>query len=122
MQYRLKFSGDHERAWQDLKTWGYPGDKDDYINVVFVEVGDAAAWIWFEYFETDQAAIHLCADPAHHGRWFGKHTLEGLRWAAEFMGLSRVHYFETEASPSIIAKYVQRLGWTQSELGWYLEV
>lgn len=116
---RWRFSRDRDRWQSDLKAWGYPAG--EYVNVVMVEVGDGDGWFWFEFVSQEVAIVHLAVRPGVRGYWWRRNGGEGLRWVAELLGLKRVYYVDNGYNKKI-GEYVKRLGWTEFEGGYFLEV
>lgn len=82
---------------------------------MMVEVGEGAAYFWFEAITDTDVMLHMAASPEHRGRFMTKHVVTGLKMSAELMGAEHIWVF-TDIKPVI--NYIQRLGFVQVDDGW----
>lgn len=67
-----------------VTSWGYPFDLEKYQDhLVMLQIGEAIAYVWFEFASETTGLLHGCADPGHRGRWLTRSVIEKIKHAAE---------------------------------------
>jgi GNAT superfamily N-acetyltransferase len=74
-----------------VTSWGYPFDMSKYQDhIVILQIGEAIAYVWFEFFSESTGLLHGCADPEHRGRWLTRSVIEKIKHAAELFGFDEL--------------------------------
>ena len=126
--YRLIYAhqSEHREAFRDISRWGYPYDRDEYLeHITMIRVEPSAGWIWLEWFDDlyDEnkhcCIMHLCIRPGHRGLAINRRTIERLYAAVSLMGAHKLYTISND--PQIVG-LAKRAGWRQDSIGWYKDV
>lgn len=123
-RYRLIFVTEehHEEAFRYMALEGYPWDDSEYYHVTMIRVmygEETAGWIWFDWADAQTAGLHVCIGDEHRGRVASRRVFDKILFAAEMMGIRRVYAL---AGLTDARKYVERLGWSCDDIGYFVDI
>ena len=74
-----------------VTSWGYPFDLSRYQqHLVMLQIGEAIAYVWFEFISETAGLLHGCADPDRRGQWLSRSVIEKIKHAAELFGFDEL--------------------------------
>lgn len=114
---QLKTDGAVERAAFDLDRWGYrslaPDEKD--LSVWYRYGDDAIVFFnWNPEMVAGELMLHLCIRPGARSSAHVRSFMQTVYVLAQLHGAYRLRGEDLGSR-----RYLERLGWTEDERGWY---
>lgn len=108
---------ERERAARLAESWGYyrAVEPHEWEAGLWFRYGPHLLW-WMVGWEDGWVNVHVCVQPRHRRRIYGRELLTLMRLAAMLVGAvgMRAHGVSDE-----VADYLRRMGWTNKADEWY---